>query len=201
MPAKSDENVSLGMVFGFLTVLSVQRKERSRLVAECSCVCGGRATPSISALKSGNTRSCGCLWLATVRTKAITHGQRQTNVWHVWQQLKQRCLNPKNKQYKDYGGRGIGVCPEWRCFQGFIADMGVPAEEQSLDRVDNDKGYYKGNCRWATRKQQANNKRTNHYLTFRGKTMTMMQWSDELGIPYTMLRDRINGSKWEVEKP
>lgn len=102
-----------------------------------------------------------------------------------------RCADPKNSQFKNYGGRGIAVCERWLAFDNFLADMGLPSDGQSIDRVDNDRGYKPGNCRWATTKEQARNKRTNVFVEFDGKRLTVQEWADHLGCQHTTLRRRL----------
>lgn len=104
-------------------------------------------------------------------------------LYKVWLQIKQRCTNPKNKQWANYGGRGITLCAEWTTFSGFLADMGAAyAAGLSIDRINNDEGYSRTNCRWATAPQQARNNRRNVWVSFRGKTMVLQDWAKELGV-------------------
>lgn len=110
-----------------------------------------------------------------------------------------RCHNPRCRAYPSYGGRGVKVCAEWRRFENFYADMGDPATGMTLDRIDNDLGYSKTNCRWATHKTQNNNKRDNVLLDFRGKTLNVTQWSEELGVPRQLIYDRLR-TGWDAER-
>ena len=106
--------------------------------------------------------------------------------------MLQRCLNEKHRAYKDYGGRGIRVCKRWLKFENFLADMGRrPSAQHSLDRKNNDKGYYKLNCCWATAKEQANNKRSNRYVSIKGTKLTLTQGAARLGIRPDSLRERL----------
>ena len=112
-------------------------------------------------------------------------------IYNSWYAMKQRCNNLNNKQYKDYGGRGITYPNQWESFIGFFEDMGLTHKiDFTLDRTDNNKGYSKENCRWATRKEQNLNKRSNHILVYRGKKMTMPEWAEYLGIDFGTLRSR-----------
>lgn len=123
----------------------------------CKCECGNSTTVLATNLKSGHTTSCGC-----ANTEAITkHGLRKSPEYQSWKAMIQRCTNPNAAGYEHYGGRGISVCPEWlHSFAQFFADMGMrPDINYSLDRKDNDKGYSKDNCRWATSSVQNNNRR------------------------------------------
>jgi hypothetical protein len=112
----------------------------------------------------------------------------------IWAALKQRCINPKDKKFKSYGAKGISVCKRWRdSFHAFIADMGDrPSKEHSIDRFPNNDGNYEpGNCRWATRKEQARNKRNNVLVDYQGKRQCLMAWSDETGIHHATLTARL----------
>jgi hypothetical protein len=116
--------------------------------------------------------------------------------------MKARCLNPAIPNYHLYGGRGIKVCDRWRdSFENFFADMGkAPYRSLSIDRIDNNGGYKLGNCKWSTNEEQANNKRTNHVLTFNGRSQTLAQWADELRIKRVTLQARITRYGWSVER-
>jgi hypothetical protein len=110
----------------------------------------------------------------------------------------QRCTNPKNPGWDDYGGRGITVCDHWRSFENFLADMGEPADGQSLDRANNALGYDAANCRWTSGIAQANNTRRNRILTFQGVSDTVAGWSRRTGIADGRLRSRLQNG-WSIE--
>ncbi len=116
-----------------------------------------------------------------------------------WHMMKQRCTNPTNKQYKDYGGRGIKVCKKWFSFTGFLADMGVRPEGTSLERLDNNKGYNAKNCVWATKKAQQRNRRTNRWLTLGSETKLLSEWAEQLGVPPHTISSRIDVYGWPIE--
>jgi hypothetical protein len=114
--------------------------------------------------------------------------------------MRQRCSDPNAYQYHRYGGRGIKVCARWKCFENFLADMGErPSKAHSLDRIDNDKGYSPKNCRWATRKEQGRNCATNRRVTFRGRTLTVIEWSEMTGISQDVLLSRFNNG-WSIRR-
>ena len=121
-------------------------------------------------------------------------------LYNSWQAMKVRCLNPNNKKYYRYGGRGITVCDRWmNNFSAFVEDMGERPKGHSLDRIDNDGNYTPENCRWATHKQQCRNRSTNHLLVFNGKTQTLVEWAEELGISIKLIKNRQNLG-WSTEK-
>ena|SRR3990167_484135 len=127
------------------------------------------------------------------------HGEAGTRTWCNWNQMKQRCFSPNNSSYFKYGARGISVCKKWLSYQGFLADMGHSPRGMTLERINNSGNYWKGNCKWATPKEQANNRRSNRLITFENITMTLAQWSEKLGIKsYTLRRRIVDG--WSIKE-
>jgi hypothetical protein len=127
---------------------------------------------------------------------------KHTPEYRAWIDMNRRCYYPKCKDFKHYGGRQppIVVCDRWRhSFENFLADVGPRPDGLALERKKNDGNYEPGNCEWATQKQQQNNKRNNHRLTWDGRTQTVQQWSDETGIAWTTIRTRLDWG-WTVEK-
>lgn len=155
----------LGKKFHRLTVIGdAESATRHRRVL-VRCECETEKVVLLQALSSGDVKSCGCLW-SELDHKAYnttrTHGLRRTAEYNIWSKMRQRCQNPKNPAYADYGGRGITVDPSWESFENFYADMGPrPDPSLTLDRVDNSKGYGPTNCAWRTRDEQAQNTRWN----------------------------------------
>lgn len=176
--------ISPGMQFSRLTVIrEAGRDSRQYVMWECRCECGAITTVNSGHLRSGNTKSCGCLSRDTTTARNIRHGMTGTRVYRIWEHIHKRCSNPNHEDYENYGGRGIKVCDRWKSFENFYADMGVPpTDTHSIDRRDANGDYSLENCRWATSVEQANNRRSTPYLELNGVRKSRMDWSRELGI-------------------
>lgn len=191
--------VTAGSTFGRLTALEPTYKvigARSRLHWKCRCECGGEALVESGNLRSGNSTQCGECAKDARGKRHVTHGHSRnyapTKLYVTWKSMLARCENPKNKRYADYGGRGVTVCERWHSFENFAADMGdPPTGDHQIERVDNDKGYEFWNCRWATRYEQAQNKRNTRTLTYAGRTQTISEWAAETGIKRETLKMRL----------
>lgn len=166
-------------------------------ILDCRCDCGNMKPVNSQNLFSGNTKSCGCFSLE-LRTK---HGMLGTKVYQAWLKMKSRCLDPNHPKWNDYGGRGISIFQEWQnSFELFYLELGdPPTPKHSLDRIDNDRGYYPGNIKWSTREEQANNKRSNHLITFNGLTKTISQFARFYKICPSLVRYRLTHG-WDVQK-
>ena len=153
-----------GKTYGRLSVLGLSPEQWGKHKRWlCRCECGTLCIVAGGQLRKGKTRSCGCLNLESLQSRA-THGKcvgGHRRVYRIWNAMRQRCHNPNQPHYERYGGRGITVCDEWRkSFEAFYRDMGdPPSPDHSIDRIDNDRGYEPGNCRWATAAQQNRNQR------------------------------------------
>jgi hypothetical protein len=188
-----------GQRFGRLTVVSVSHTNTDNKVCwNCVCDCGVNKVINGRSLRSGNTHSCGCIARAQLGDRARTHGGcsggKKTPEYHIWRAIISRCCYPNNKNYHQYGGRGIKICDEWHTdFLSFIESVGKrPDKSFWLDRLKNDKGYEPGNCKWVTIEDQQNNKRTNRILTHNNESHTVAEWAKKLSIPSQRIYQRLH---------
>lgn len=190
-----------GLKVGRLTVLHANQTSFDGNYWICECECGNVIEALSGNLRQGHTRSCGCLKRDIWLKARTSHNLSKRPEYKVWKSLRKRIHNPNDERYASYGGRGLTVDPRWdESFEVFLQDMGHrPGPGYSIDRVDNDQGYWPDNCVWATNKSQANNRRTSRILEYRGVSKTLAQWADELGISRHNLQARI-GRGWSVEK-
>lgn len=171
----------------------------------CVCECGTKRSVNSQPLQNGLSKSCGC-FCSEVSVKlgkaTATHGLSGTAMYAAWRNMRYRCNNKRAKAYPSYGGRGIKVCTEWDDFSTFH-EWSMKNEYQeglSIDRINNDDGYYPENCRWANYNEQSNNRRSSHYLTHNGKTLSATQWARELGLNAHTVFSRIRKGGLSVEE-
>jgi hypothetical protein len=206
--------VQVGAKFGRLLVISdgweqVSPKGTCADMVEVECDCGVKKFIRPRSLWPRGIKSCGCLQRedATARSAKMNlkhghAGRDRRPEYGVYRTMLSRCYNPNVSKYVDYGGRGIFVCDRWRGdggYENFIADMGFRPAGGSIERIDGNGPYDPSNCRWANATEQANNRRSNRTLEFRGRRQTLTQWARELGLNGATLHDRI-GRGWPLER-
>lgn len=168
---------------------------------ECHCECGRVYITSYAVLKNPTNRSCGCYHDEVCGKATITHGMSRTPEFEIWLGIKDRCFCTTDHAYGDYGGRGITMHPTWvESFEQFYKDVGPrPSPQHTIDRYPNNNGNYEpGNVRWATKKQQANNRRSNRMITVNGVTKTLMQWGESTGFGWGVIKRRLDMG-WDEE--
>jgi hypothetical protein len=196
MPMPFQDKV--GQRFGKLIVKKlVSKKPVAKWV--CVCDCGNETQVWGGHLKSGVTRSCGCLLTEFNKTNHKTHGMTKTRTYVSWRSMISRCTLPSMPSYKNYGGKGIGYDPLWQDFQKFLFDMGERPQGMTLDRIDSGKSYSKDNCRWATPAQQQANRKNCMHITYNGITQTAAEWATQLGLSKGAVWNRIKLG-WSIEK-
>lgn len=185
------KNVSnlAGREFTRLTVIKpVGKTSNRKIVWLCRCLCGKTLEVVGASLVSKNTESCGCLHI----DKVTTHRSCRSSEYKSWSGMLSRCRSETNPDWDNYGGRGITVCDRWLEFENFLEDMRPkPSPKHSIDRINNNGNYEPINCRWATRVEQDNNKRTNRMLTYNGETMCLTAWARRIGMNPVSLHSRI----------
>lgn len=197
-----------GMVFKHLTVVKIAERGRTGNIHwQCLCQCGKVKAIAGSSLVSGDTSSCGCLTGKLIlenRISASKHGcctnQLKTKEYSIWQGMLNRCRNPRLACFKYYGGKGITVCDEWGEFHNFLNDMGLaPTPFHTIDRIDNNQGYCKANCKWSTMKEQIRNRSNNHEIEYKGVIFgTVVELGERYGIKPYILYQRLRKG-WSVE--
>ena len=196
----------IGKRFGRLVVIGrVENDKYNKIRYLCKCDCGEEKTILRNSLVSKRTVSCGCLQKERAKSVNAKHNHTRSPIYSVWQNMIQRCNNYRNKQYKDYDKRKIKVCYRWsnkntNGFENFLKDMGYPpTNKHQIDRIDNNKGYYKENCRWVLPKINCRNKRNNHTLKYNNKEQCITDWSETTGINKKTIKSRIERG-WSPEK-
>ena len=171
---------------------------------KCQCQCGNIKITKAALVKSGKTRSCGCLRKEMRAAKNLKHGHSRVGAisaeYVAWQNMHARCENPSSDKYKHYGGRGIKVCERWGDFENFLADMKMrPTPQHSVGRIDNEGDYEPTNCEWQTLSEQRRNMRSNRWITFCGDTLCLEAWADRTGINSATIDWRLRNG-WSLER-
>lgn len=193
-----------GKKFGrLIAIKQVGKDKKGNYKWLCQCDCEKEKIILGFSLTGGRTKSCGCLNIEIARQRNTIHGHSRkgkiTRTYRAWCHMIERCTKSDHRQYENYGGRGIKVCQRWLKFKNFLEDMGECPPGLSIDRTNNNDGYCKQNCRWATINQQNNNTRHNHMITFNNKTQTLTEWAKELKMSTQGLLKRFELG-WPIEK-
>lgn len=192
-----------GQRFGRLTVASFIGRAYGASRWFCRCDCGSETTVAAGHLRNGKIKSCGCLRRETsalhLRTLKTTHGKSQEPWFTTWAGMMYRCSASNGKRFHRYGGRGITVCARWQSDpSAFHADMGDPPPGMSLDRINNDLGYSPENCRWATDRQQNNNRASTREISFGDQSMSAAEWARRVGVAKATMYWRLKN--WPLER-
>lgn len=162
----------------------------------CRCDCGNESIVLASNFKKGQSKSCGCSRFEVKHGHAIKNDE--TSTYQTWLHMRQRCLNPCNDSYHNYGGRGISICSEWESFEQFLKDMGERPHGLTIDRIDNSKGYFKENCRWTDKKTQLRNKRNNRLVMWEGREVVLSELCERYAIGHQVVTSRLRLG-WSIE--
>lgn len=194
-----------GKKFGSLTVVEYggQYKPSGNIYWRCKCECGNYTNTSGSSLRSGKSVSCGrCSASKRARERNYRHGDFGSRLYEIWRQMHRRCYGENTKAYKHYGGRGITICEEWKEYEKF-REWAVSCgynDSLTIDRIDVNRNYCPENCRWATAKQQANNRRSNHNIEYMGEIHTVSEWADIFGVKQTHLWKALSKNNWNLNE-
>lgn len=195
---KNSKNIKnlTGEKFGRLTVIGLHPTETRKTYWACQCECGNVKVVRSDSLQSGAIRSCGCLKKQQDRanlTANHSHKMSGTRIYWIWQGIKGRCYNPHDARYERYGGRGITVCDEWKNSFELFYDWAIAngySDSLTIDRRDNNKGYSPDNCRWATNKEQSNNRSTNIRITIGNATKSLTEWCEIFELDFGTVVER-----------
>ena len=178
-----------GKKYGYWTAVSFYDREKSHTRWLCRCVCGVERPVISSSLTKGVSISCGCVGIKIRSQKSTKHGMAKTTTYKSWHSMHQRCQGKGG--HESYVKNGITVCERWNSFENFVKDMGERPTGMTIDRIDGTKGYYKENCRWATNKQQMNNRKVNVFVEPFGQKMTVAEAAEKYNIGISCLRHRL----------
>ena len=203
MPARI--KVEKGERYGRLSIIKEVKKRKGRRYFLCECDCGTRKEVRFVNLRSGHSKSCGCLRDERNRTSNLQHGKYGTGIYNSWHSMKQRCSNENNATYKYYGARAITFCDQWEDFQPFYdwaMDNGYK-EGLTIERIDVNGNYCPGNCTWITQEEQLFNTRNSIKIEFNGEVKCLKEWwreiKEDINISYQSLSKRLNNG-WSIER-
>lgn len=193
-----------GEKFNKLTAIKPSKRYKSgNVIWLCRCECGKECEVSGYLLRSGRQKSCGCSASERMTKLNKKHEGYGTRLYEIWRQMHRRCYGESSKAYKDYGGRGITICKEWKddfsAFRTWAEGNGY-TEALTIDRIDVNGNYEPNNCRWANKKTQANNRRNNRRVEYGGQSHTISEWADLLGVEQKHLRYLLNKNGWDLNK-
>jgi hypothetical protein len=194
--------ISTGDCFGKLTIIKECSRRNNLRYVLCKCDCGKEKEILLASLRRGDVNTCGCSIVAHAKKMNFKNGLYKTRLHSIWENMKQRCYNPKASRYKGYGGRGITICKEWlddfKNFYDWAMSNGY-ADNLTIDREKVNGNYEPDNCRWADNVKQNNNRTNNRLIIYNGVTKTLTEWAIELGFEHKTLAKRLD-SGWPIEK-
>ncbi len=187
-----------GTQYGRLTVIGFGGRDGTVSFWFCECECGNIVRVRAGQLQCGKTQSCGCLRVEVATISNTTHGMRDSPEYRIFAHAKDRCTNPNDKRWDDYGGRGIEF--RFNSFEEFFAEIGErPGTKYHIDRIDNEGHYEVGNVRWCTHQESARNKRTSRRLTRDGRTQLLIEWAEELDVNPSAILYRLKSGQSEQD--
>jgi hypothetical protein len=191
----------VGIESGRLTVISEACETKGgRVTWLCKCLCGNMINVTGKQIRSGRTKSCGCLRKDTIRSISETHGHSKTRTYKIWTGMIQRCTNDKVKCYDRYGGSGVLVCDRWlSSFDSFLFDMGHAPQGMQIDRINYMGNYEPSNCKWSSRIEQARNKKNNRIIELSGEKLCVAEWADRLDVHPDRIHNRLRKG-WDEER-
>lgn len=197
-----------GQKFGRWTAISNtgEKTKNGTSIWLCRCDCGNYGKISISNLRYGSSKSCGCIPRERMAKLNYKHGGKKERLYAVWGTMRRRCQDENHKDFANYGGRGIEVCQEWQDYEEFRKwafangyDPNAPKQKCTIDRIDVNGNYEPDNCRWVSAKVQQNNRRNNRVLTYDNETNTLAEWNRKCGFPKDLIAKRLNAG-WTLER-
>lgn len=204
MPRIKDWTTVVGEKYGRLRILELSgRNKHGHMLVKCQCDCGNISIIEATRVTNGITLSCGCLRIENISNISKTHGLTNTRLYRIWGAMINRCENPNNNRFYTYGAKGIVVCDTWRrdfkAFYDWAMENGYE-ENLTIDRIDVNGNYEPSNCRWATAKEQANNKKNSRIIDYNGETKNVKEWATHFGFNYKYFHEKLADFDWKIEK-